>query len=137
MYGVVVVGRSRCVVEEQDWRDGARDDLPQVVVGRVDVVDPVCRTHPAPVDEPCGDLRSLPGESGHEGIFGAEARNLFRDFTDVRITTRLGHGDLLDSEAGQRHQGALLSMARAIWPRRLLRTFAPSLGLFMLIEARK
>lgn len=66
-----------------------------------------------------------------------EARNLFRDFSDVHITTRLSHGDLLSSAAGQRHQGALLSMARAIWPRRLLERFFPSLGLFMLIEAKK
>ncbi|MEX2156175.1 MAG: class I SAM-dependent methyltransferase [Gemmatimonadales bacterium] len=65
------------------------------------------------------------------------ARALFRDFTDVRITTRLGHGDLLESDAGRRHRGVLLSTARAIWPRRLLRAFFPSLGLFMLIEARK
>ena len=67
----------------------------------------------------------------------AEARELFRDFTDVRITTRLGHGDLLDSEAGQRHRGPMLSLARAVWPRRLLKRFCPGLGLFMLIEAQK
>ncbi len=67
----------------------------------------------------------------------AGARELFRDFANVRITTRLGHGDLLESEAGQRHRGPLLSIARAIWPRPLLRKFFPSLGLFMLIEARK
>lgn len=67
----------------------------------------------------------------------AEARDLFRDFTEVRITTRLSHGDLLESDAGQRHEGVLLSIARAIWPRRLLRAFFPLRGLFMLIEARK
>lgn len=67
----------------------------------------------------------------------AEARRLFRDFSAVRIETRLSHGDLLSSAAGQRHQGALLSLARAIWPRRLLERYFPSLGLFMLIEARK
>jgi SAM-dependent methyltransferase len=67
----------------------------------------------------------------------AEARQLFREFAEVRITTRLGHADLLESDAGQRHKGTLLATARAIWPRRLIRTFLPSLGLFMLIEARK
>lgn len=65
------------------------------------------------------------------------ARELFRDFKDVSITIRLSHGDLLESDAGQRHRGALLSMARAIWPRALIRAFFPSLGLFMLIEAHK
>lgn len=67
----------------------------------------------------------------------AEARKLFREFTDVCITIRLGHGDLLESEAGQRHKGVLLSMARALWPRPMLRALCSSLGLFMLIEARK
>lgn len=66
-----------------------------------------------------------------------DARELFRDFADVRIRTVLTHGDLLESKTGQRHRGAWLSMARSIWPRRLLRTLFPSLGLFMLIEARK
>lgn len=67
----------------------------------------------------------------------ADARELFRDFAAVRITTRLGHGDLLESEAGQRHRGALLSIACVVWPRPLLRRFFTSFGLFMLIEARK
>jgi len=66
-----------------------------------------------------------------------QARALFRDFSDVRITTRLSHGDLLSSQAGQRHQGRLLSIARALWPRRVLEACLPSLGLFMLIEAKK
>jgi hypothetical protein len=55
----------------------------------------------------------------------------------VRISTVLTHGDLLESEVGQRHRGWLLSMAKRIWPRRLLRLVVPGHGLFMLIEARK
>ncbi|MDH4114264.1 MAG: class I SAM-dependent methyltransferase [Burkholderiaceae bacterium] len=66
-----------------------------------------------------------------------EARQLFAGFDDVRIRTVLTHGDLLESMAGQRHQGPLLSVARKIWPRALIRKFFPRLGLFMLIEARK
>jgi hypothetical protein len=47
------------------------------------------------------------------------------------------HGDLLESAAGQRHGGALLSLARRFWPRKLLRKFAGAHGLFMLIRAVK
>jgi SAM-dependent methyltransferase len=66
-----------------------------------------------------------------------EARQLCAAFSDVRIRTVLTHGDLLESDAGQRHQGALLNLARALWPRALIRRLLPSNGLFMLIEARK
>jgi SAM-dependent methyltransferase len=66
-----------------------------------------------------------------------EARTLFRNFSDVRISTVLTHGDLLESAAGQRHRSLLLSMAKLIWPRPLFRLLMPKCGLFMLIEARK
>jgi hypothetical protein len=65
------------------------------------------------------------------------ARTLFRKYSEVSISTVLTHGDLLESDAGQRHRGWLLSMAKCIWPRRLLRLVLPGHGLFMLIEARK
>ena len=74
---------------------------------------------------------------GTKAYSTGEARQLFCAFADIRIRTVLTHGDLLESMAGQRHQGALLSIARTVWPRRLIRRFLPSLGLFMLIEARK
>jgi len=67
----------------------------------------------------------------------AEARWLMRRFESVRIRTVLTHGDLLSSGAGQRHGGPALTMARALWPRRLIQTMLPRAGLFMLIEARK
>jgi SAM-dependent methyltransferase len=66
-----------------------------------------------------------------------EARKLFSAFSDVKIRTVLTHGDLLESSAGQRHQGGLLALARKIWPRQLIRRLFPGAGLFMLIEARK
>ena len=47
------------------------------------------------------------------------------------------HGDLLESQAGQRHRGMLLSVARSLWPRAMIRRFLPACGLFMLIEAQK
>lgn len=67
----------------------------------------------------------------------AEARDLCAGFREVTIRTELTHGDLLTSGAGQRHRGALLSIARRIWPRRFLRRFARQRGLFMLIECVK
>ncbi|MBW2291237.1 MAG: class I SAM-dependent methyltransferase [Deltaproteobacteria bacterium] len=67
----------------------------------------------------------------------AEARELFADFRQVEIETVLTHGDLLTSQAGQRHTGPLLDLARKIWPRWLIRRLAPGAGLFMLITAHK
>ena len=67
----------------------------------------------------------------------AEAGRLFSCFSELRIETVLTHGDLLASGAGQRHRGWLLTLARRLWPRRLIRRLLPGAGLFMLIEARK
>ncbi|MCA6379559.1 MAG: class I SAM-dependent methyltransferase [Cytophagales bacterium] len=66
-----------------------------------------------------------------------EAKQLFSAFKNVRIETILGHGDLLTSQAGQRHKGFLLDLARKIYPRWLIRTFFKKHGLAMLIEADK
>ncbi len=66
-----------------------------------------------------------------------EAKQLFSAFSNVKIRTVLGHGDLLTSAAGQRHQGGALNFARKIWPRWFIRQFFPGAGLFMLIEADK
>jgi len=74
---------------------------------------------------------------GTKAYSAAEARQLFAAFGEVCITTVLPHGDLLEPGAGQRHQGALLNLARKIWPRWLIRRFFPNAGLFMLIEAKK
>lgn len=67
----------------------------------------------------------------------AEARRLFEGAENVSIRTVLTHGDLLEGEAGQRHRGRLLDLARRIWPRGLIRAVLPGAGLFMLIEGRK
>lgn len=66
-----------------------------------------------------------------------EARELFRGFDSVKIETVLTHGDLLSSAAGQRHGGIVLSVARIIWPRWLIKRLLPKFGLFMLITAVK
>jgi SAM-dependent methyltransferase len=67
----------------------------------------------------------------------AEARQLFKGFANVDICTVLTHGDLLNSAAGQRHKGRLLTMARKLFPRRLVQWLLPKHGLFMLITATK
>lgn len=84
------------------------------------------------------DIYSYHLESpGTKAYTVGEARKLFERFAEVNIRTVLTHGDLLESEAGQRHRGRLLSIAKSLWPRRLLRLVLPGHGLFMLIEARK
>jgi SAM-dependent methyltransferase len=65
------------------------------------------------------------------------ARRLFDEWSSVTISTVLGHGDLLESGAGQRHGGPLLTLARRVWPRTMLKRFFPGAGLFMMIDARK
>jgi len=65
------------------------------------------------------------------------AKRMFARFSTVRTQVVLTHGDLLESAAGQRHRGTLLSIARQVWPRAVLRRLAPGQGLFLLIEAVK
>ncbi len=74
---------------------------------------------------------------GTQAFSLAEARDLLRLFSAVAVSTRLGTGDLLLGEAGQRHSGTLLRLLRRLWPRWLLKRFFPTWGLVMLIEARK
>lgn len=66
-----------------------------------------------------------------------EASGLMRKFSDFQIKTVLSHGDLLTSAAGQRHRGWMLSLAKYLWPRWLIRKCLPKYGLFMLIDATK
>lgn len=66
-----------------------------------------------------------------------QARALFPGAERVSVHIELTHGDLLESGAGQRHQGRLLNLARIIWPRWLFRRLMPRHGLFLLIEGYK
>jgi SAM-dependent methyltransferase len=74
---------------------------------------------------------------GTKAYSRAQARALFAQFATVRLDIRLSNGDLLEGAAGQRHRGPLLAAARRLWPRSLIRRFAPNWGLFLLIEAVK
>jgi ubiquinone/menaquinone biosynthesis C-methylase UbiE len=66
-----------------------------------------------------------------------EAKLLFAQFKIISIKTPLHHGDLLASEAGQRHKGFILTLARLFFPRFLIRKFLPNNGLFMMIHVQK
>ena len=66
-----------------------------------------------------------------------EAQKMFKAFDDVNISIQLTHGDLLESEAGQRHRGLALKIAKWIWPRWLIRTVFKNHGLYMLIRAKR
>lgn len=57
--------------------------------------------------------------------------------TDASVSIELSHGDLLESGAGQRHEGPLLNAARRVWPRPILRRFAKNNGLFLLLKGTK
>jgi ubiquinone/menaquinone biosynthesis C-methylase UbiE len=74
---------------------------------------------------------------GTKAYTTAEARKLFSRFADTRIQTVLTHADLLESDAGQRHRGMLLTIAKRVWPRGVIRAVFPKNGLFMLINAVK
>jgi SAM-dependent methyltransferase len=67
----------------------------------------------------------------------SQAEALFAGATRVHAWTVLSHADLLASAAGQRHRGPALTLARRIWPRRLIRRFLPGWGLCLLIEGQK
>ena len=66
-----------------------------------------------------------------------EGRALFAEFSAARVWSELSFGDLLQGGVGQRHQGPLLSVARALWPRWLLRRVAAGHGLMLLVEATR
>lgn len=66
-----------------------------------------------------------------------EARNMFSQFSKVDIKVQLSFGDLLEGEVGQRHQGTLLSIAKKLWPRKLLKVLFKNHGSLLLIEAQK
>ena len=66
-----------------------------------------------------------------------QAKKLFEKFIITKIDTPLGHGDLLTSNAGQRHRGIPLTLARKLWPRYILRKLFSQNGLGMMIDLEK
>lgn len=74
---------------------------------------------------------------GTKAYSPAEARALFAGAEGITVSSVLTHGDLLEGAAGQRHEGAVLALARRIWPRRLIRALLPNHGLFLMISGTK
>jgi hypothetical protein len=60
-----------------------------------------------------------------------------RHFSQHKITPFLSFGDLLEGDVGQRHRGVLLRMAKAVWPRWLLKRICKRQGLYLSIEVMK
>ncbi len=74
---------------------------------------------------------------GTKAFTVVKAHEMLYKFSEINIATHLTHSDLLTSGAGQRHQGIILTIAKKLMPRFLIKTFFPSHGLFMLIHAQK
>ncbi|HWG62277.1 MAG TPA: class I SAM-dependent methyltransferase [Streptosporangiaceae bacterium] len=73
---------------------------------------------------------------GTKGYTMAEAAELVRPFRAARIYSAVSFADLLLGEVGQQHSTRALTVAKAVWPRPLIRRL-PILGLLLLIEATK
>jgi SAM-dependent methyltransferase len=73
---------------------------------------------------------------GTKGYNVSEARALTAPFSACKIRSAVSFGDLLLGEVGQQHAGRGLTIAKRLWPRPLVRRL-PSLGLLLLIEAKK
>ena len=69
----------------------------------------------------------------------AEARKLTSRFSEPEFKVMLSFGDVLQGAAGQRHKGLMLTTAKAVYPRRLVRALGKVLpfGLMLLIRAKK
>jgi SAM-dependent methyltransferase len=74
---------------------------------------------------------------GTKAFSEAEAGAMLSPFSSVDIRIVLGPGDLLEGAVGQRHRGALLTAARALWPRWFIRRMLKRRGLGMLITVVK
>lgn len=66
-----------------------------------------------------------------------EARSLFSEFSSVDVRVQLSFADLLEGQVGQQHAGPMLAMAKRLWPRRSIRRWLGSRGLYLLIEVAK
>jgi len=74
---------------------------------------------------------------GTKAYSRSELAELFSGLHINYVKSPLCHGDLLTSKAGQRHEGPLLNIARALLPRFLIKKLLPSHGLHMMIDVTK
>lgn len=68
-----------------------------------------------------------------------EAKELVKQFSNVEISVQLSFGDLLDGNVGARHKGLLLSFAKIMYPKFLIKMIAKffPIGLYLLIKVTK
>lgn len=67
----------------------------------------------------------------------AEGRVLADGFRDIDVRVQLSFGDLLEGAVGQRHRSAMLSLAKALWPRWLIKRAFANCGGYLLIRAKR
>jgi SAM-dependent methyltransferase len=67
----------------------------------------------------------------------SETKRMFAGFSSSNVRSHLAFGDLLQGQVGQRHQSALLSVAKAVWPRWFIKRFLGRHGVMVLIDAVK
>jgi ubiquinone/menaquinone biosynthesis C-methylase UbiE len=68
-----------------------------------------------------------------------EAKNLTKMFSKSEISVQLSFGDLLEGDVGVRHKGLMLSIAKALYPRSLIKGLAKvfPIGLCLMITVHK
>lgn len=68
-----------------------------------------------------------------------EAKELVKQFSNIEISVQLSFGDLLDGNVGARHKGLLLSFAKIMYPKFLIKMIAKffPIGLYLLIKVTK
>ncbi|MFZ0479750.1 MAG: class I SAM-dependent methyltransferase [Terriglobales bacterium] len=66
-----------------------------------------------------------------------EARRLIEGFEEIELRQEFSPGDLLLNQPSPRFRGALYQTIWKMYPRGIVRTLGPKLGLFLLISARK
>jgi SAM-dependent methyltransferase len=74
---------------------------------------------------------------GTKAFTTGEARRMFASFSQMKITTQLSHGDLLNVRPSAKYRSRLYDALRAGYPRRLVKLLGNRFGLMMLIESVK
>lgn len=76
-------------------------------------------------------------QSGTKAYTPAEAIAMLPGCSRVTATPQLGFGDLLQGEVGRRHRSPLMSIAKRVWPRWMIRRLFKRHGIYLLVEAAK
>lgn len=74
---------------------------------------------------------------GTQAFSISEAKELLKQFKNVKIKVVLSPGDLLMQHTGQDHAGLALSLGKRCWPRKMIRRCLSKNGLFMLVSCTK